>query len=74
LFGVAARRVPLSMLGLLQYLTPTMQLLCGVLALHEQVSPARWFGMACVWVALVFLIRDTIAASTPRAPAAASSG
>jgi chloramphenicol-sensitive protein RarD len=70
LFGVAARRVPLSMLGLLQYLTPTMQLLCGVLALHEHVSPARWFGMACVWVALVFLVRDTIVASSPRVPAA----
>jgi chloramphenicol-sensitive protein RarD len=72
LFGVAARRVPLSMLGLLQYLTPTMQLLCGVLALHEHVSPARWVGMACVWVALVFLVRDTIAASNPSVPATAS--
>lgn len=58
LFGVAASRVPLSTLGLLQYLTPTMQLLCGVLAFDEHVSPARWAGMACVWVALVFLVRD----------------
>ena len=73
LFGVAARRVPLSMLGLLQYLTPTMQLLCGVLALQEHVSPARWFGMGCVWVALVFLVRDTITASSPRATVPASS-
>ncbi len=72
LFGVAARRVPLSMLGLLQYLTPTMQLLCGVLAFHEHVSPARWFGMACVWVALVFLVRDTVMAGNPRVPAAAA--
>ena len=60
LFGIAARRVPLSMIGLLQYLTPTMQLLCGVLAFHEHVSTARWFGMACVWIALGFLVRDTV--------------
>lgn len=58
LFGVAARRVPLSTMGLLQYLTPTLQLLCGVLALHEHVSATRWVGMACVWCALVFLVRD----------------
>jgi chloramphenicol-sensitive protein RarD len=66
LFGVAARRVPLSMLGLLQYLTPTMQLLCGVIALHEHVSAMRWVGMACVWVALAFLVRDTVAGSSRR--------
>jgi chloramphenicol-sensitive protein RarD len=60
LFGVAARGVPLSLLGLLQYLTPTMQLLCGVLVLDEHVSPARWVGMGCVWVALALLVRDSL--------------
>lgn len=60
LFGVAASRVPLSTVGLLQYLTPTMQLLCGVLAFDEHVSTARWAGMACVWLALAFLVRDSV--------------
>ena len=39
LFGTAARRIPLSLLGLLQYLTPTLQLLCGVLVFHEPMPP-----------------------------------
>ena len=43
-FAAAARRVPLSTIGLLQYLTPTLQLLCGVLLLGERMRPARWAG------------------------------
>ena len=39
LFGTAATRIPLSTLGLLQYLTPTLQLLCGVLILGEPLPP-----------------------------------
>ena len=74
LFGVAARRVPLSMIGLLQYLTPTMQLLCGVLAFHEHVSAARWFGMACVWIALGFLVRDTVGDGRSSPVGSASAG
>jgi chloramphenicol-sensitive protein RarD len=53
-------RVPLSTLGLLQYLTPTLQLLCGVLLLGEHMAPARWAGFALVWVALVVLTVDTL--------------
>ncbi len=71
LFGVAARRVPLSTIGLLQYLSPVLQLLCGVLVLGEAVSTARWVGMACVWVALAVLVRDT--AQQLRGPAASPS-
>jgi chloramphenicol-sensitive protein RarD len=39
LFGTAASRIPLSLLGLLQYLTPTMQLICGVAVFHEDLPP-----------------------------------
>ena len=60
LFGVAARRIPLSMLGLLQYLTPVMQLLCGVLAFHEPVPTARWVGFVIVWIALGLLVLDAL--------------
>ena len=43
LFNSAARRLPLSMIGLLQYLTPVLQFLTGVLLLHEHMPPARWW-------------------------------
>src|ERR671932_289196 len=65
-FAAAARRVPLSTVGLLQYLTPTLQLLCGVLLLGEHMSPARWAGFGLVWVALVVLTVDTLRAASRR--------
>jgi chloramphenicol-sensitive protein RarD len=60
LFGVAARRIPLAQIGLLQYLTPTMVLLLGVFVFHEKVSALRWVGMAIVWCALVALAADAL--------------
>src|ERR687885_51831 len=65
-FAAAARRVPLSTIGLLQYLTPTLQLLCGVVLLGERMSPARWAGFALVWVALIVLTADTVRAASRR--------
>lgn len=58
LFGVATRRIPLATIGLLQYISPSLQLLVGVVALHEEVGTARWVGVALVWIALVFLAMD----------------
>lgn len=58
LFGGAARRLPLSVVGMIQYLTPTIQLTLGVLVLHEQMPAARWWGFALVWLALVVLTVD----------------
>jgi chloramphenicol-sensitive protein RarD len=58
LFAAAARRIPLSMLGLLQYLTPTGQLVCGVLVLGEPLPPERLAGFVLVWIALVLLAAD----------------
>jgi chloramphenicol-sensitive protein RarD len=55
LFNTAARRIPLSLLGLLQYLAPVMQLLIGVVVLGEQMPVARWWGFGLVWLALVLL-------------------
>ena len=60
LFGTAARRIPLSLLGLLQYLTPTLQLLCGVVVFHEPLPPERLVGFVLVWVALVVLALDAL--------------
>ncbi|HET6952839.1 MAG TPA: EamA family transporter RarD [Acidimicrobiales bacterium] len=69
LFGTAARRIPLSLLGLLQYLTPTLQLVCGVVVLDEGLPPARLAGFVLVWAALAVLAADAIAAGRGR-PAA----
>lgn len=63
LFASAARRVPLSTMGLLQYLTPVLQLLCGVLLLGEHMPPSRWAGFALVWVALAILTGDGLRAA-----------
>ena len=52
LFAAAARRIPLSTVGLLQYLTPLMQLAIGVFVYDEPMPPARLAGFAIVWLAL----------------------
>ncbi|UFU05793.1 EamA family transporter RarD [Ruania halotolerans] len=58
LFATASRRLPLAMMGLLQYVTPTMQFLTGVLIYREAMDSSRWAGFALVWVALVLLTWD----------------
>jgi len=70
MFAAAARRVPLSTIGLLQYLTPVLQLLCGVLLFGEHMPPARWAGFALVWVALAVLTADTLRHASRRRAAA----
>jgi chloramphenicol-sensitive protein RarD len=65
-FAASARRVPLSTLGLLQYLTPILQLMCGVLLLGEHMPAARWAGFALVWVALVVLTVDMLRTASRR--------
>jgi chloramphenicol-sensitive protein RarD len=60
LFGAAARRVPLVTIGLLQFITPVLQLLCGVLLLGETMETSRWIGFGIVWVALLVLTFDSI--------------
>ncbi|GGQ82363.1 EamA family transporter RarD [Streptomyces pilosus] len=59
-FGAAAIRVPLSTLGLLQYLAPVFQFLLGVLYFKEAMPPERWAGFALVWVALTLLTWDAL--------------
>jgi chloramphenicol-sensitive protein RarD len=53
LFAAGARRIPLTTLGLLQYISPTLQLLMGVWLFHEPLPAARLFGFVLIWVALV---------------------
>ena len=67
LYGAAARRIPLTTLGTLMYLTPTLQFLWGVLVLHETMPVTRWVGFGLVWIALVVFTVD-LWRSTRRAP------
>jgi chloramphenicol-sensitive protein RarD len=60
LFAAAARRVPLVTIGLLQFITPVLQLLCGVLLLDERMSGTRWIGFGIVWIALAVLSFDSL--------------
>lgn len=59
-FNAAATRIPLSALGLMQYLTPVIQFLLGVLVFQEHMPPARWIGFAIVWVALIIFTIDAL--------------
>jgi chloramphenicol-sensitive protein RarD len=58
LFSGAARRLPLSVVGMLQYLGPALQFLFGLLVFGEHMPPTRWVGFGLVWVALVVLTVD----------------
>jgi chloramphenicol-sensitive protein RarD len=62
-FGFAAHRVPLSVLGPLQYVAPSLQLAIGVWWLDEPMSPERWLGFVGVWIALVVFTVDAMRAA-----------
>jgi chloramphenicol-sensitive protein RarD len=59
-FGAAAIRVPLTTIGLLQYLAPVLQFLIGVLVVREPMPAARLAGFAIVWLALAVLTADAL--------------
>lgn len=58
LFGASAKRIPLSMLGFLQYIAPTLQLVVGVVVFKESMTPAELFGFITVWIALAIFTAD----------------
>lgn len=60
LFAAGARRAPLTVIGLLQFVAPIMQFLTGWWILGEPMPLERWIGFALVWVALVILSVDSL--------------
>lgn len=60
LFATAARRMPLSALGLLQYLAPTMQFLCGIFLFGEALSTGQMLSFALIWAGLAIFAVDGI--------------
>ncbi|MER5322432.1 EamA family transporter RarD [Streptosporangium roseum] len=62
-FTSAAIRVPLTTIGLLQYIAPVLQFLVGVFVVHEVMPPSRWAGFAIVWLALSVFTWDSLRAA-----------
>jgi chloramphenicol-sensitive protein RarD len=72
-FAHALRRVPLSLIGLMQYLAPTLQFLVGVLVFKESFDANRAVGFACIWISLALVAGDGLRQSR-RNEAAAPKG
>lgn len=70
LFAVGARRIPLSTVGLLQYIAPTMQLLTAVFVFHESFTTSRIVGFSMIWAALAIYGIDGLLAARRREQAA----
>ena len=66
LFAASARRLRLTTIGLIQYLTPILQFVIGAFVLHEAMPTSRWIGFALVWAALVILSVDMVASGRAR--------
>lgn len=62
LFAVAAQRLPMATLGLMQYLAPTMQFLTGVLIFNESLNTGQIFSFALIWLSLILFATDSLAA------------
>ena len=56
MFAAAARSIPLSMIGILQYIAPTLQFLVGVFLYHEPFSRTQLFGFGAVWTAVALFL------------------
>ncbi len=58
LFGFAASKVPMSWMGFMQYIAPTLQFVIGAFVMHEPMPAARWIGFILVWIGLLALTLD----------------
>ena len=58
LFAAGTRRVDLTIIGMLQFLTPVLQFVIGVVVLHEPMPPERWIGFLLVWIAIAVFVVD----------------
>ena len=63
LFNGSTTRLPYSTIGLLQYITPTIQFSIGVWIRHEDMPAARWIGFVVIWLALLALATDLVRSS-----------
>lgn len=69
MFASAARQIPLTMVGVLQYIAPSLQFLIGVFLYHEPFDQSRLIGFSLVWVALIiFWVENYLANRLPVQP------
>lgn len=68
LFAAGARRAPLTVMGLIQFVAPIIQFVIGVSVLHEPMTVERWVGFSLVWLALIMLSVDSLVAARRRRP------
>ncbi|MGY5318992.1 EamA family transporter RarD [Neomicrococcus lactis] len=59
-FGYAAQRLPLSVIGSMQYIAPALQFVTAIWLFREEMPPERWWGFALVWIAIVILTVDSV--------------
>jgi chloramphenicol-sensitive protein RarD len=62
MFASAAKRIPLTMVGIMQYIAPTIQFLLGVLVYKEPFTTTKLIGFSMVWVALIVFWAEGVAA------------
>lgn len=67
-FAFAAQRVPLTLLGPMQYSVPTINFLLGWLVYDESLPPSRFVGFALVWIGLAIMTADTLHRTRTRTP------
>jgi chloramphenicol-sensitive protein RarD len=60
LFAAGARRIPLATVGMLQYMSPSLQLLLGVFVFHEAFNMQRLLGFVLIWSALLLVSADAL--------------
>lgn len=60
MFAAAARRIPLVYVGLVQFSSPILQFLVGVLVFHEAMPAERWMGFGIVWLAALVVVADSL--------------
>lgn len=63
LFAAGTARLPLTLIGLIQYFTPVTTFILGITVLGETMSPSRWVGFIIIWIALSVLSVDMILAA-----------
>lgn len=73
MFASAARRIPLSLVGVFQYISPTLQFLLGILVYNEPFTATRLIGFGIVWMALIVFAAESVLFGRARAAAAQAS-
>lgn len=66
MFASAAKRIPLTMIGIMQYIAPTIQFLLGVLLYKEPFATAKLIGFSLIWVALIVFWAEGLLAGRVR--------